>query len=214
VGLPAAIDVSWIESGIDEWEPCGDWRFGHMISAGYPAYLRILHPASTDSGEDFEEISWREVAAISGLTVTALSSFEDLLPPHDIGVTAPYDDHMGDSLCTRMAEVLAANTATPLECTFLFGVYWGAMFPEGEDMPTVELAGTRHSVATGSCRDACGFSIYPAVWWPSDRKWIVATPSDGHSTLVGCDQKTARELLADPAIEAWPVSRNASAPRM
>jgi hypothetical protein len=54
----------------------------------------------------------------------------------------------------------------------------------------------------------------PSKWWPSDRRWIVVTPADGHSTLVGCDQKAAQELLADSAIEAWPISRNASVSRL
>jgi hypothetical protein len=212
----AAADVSWIESGIDEWTP-GQWRIGNVIPAGYPAYLRILHSAQRvlDDIEDIEDISWREVAAISGRTVTALSSFEDLLPPYNIGVDGPSDDNVGEDLCSRIAEVLAINTATPLACTFLFGVYWGpGFFPEGEAMPTVEIAGTRYSVAAGTCQAACGFSVYPAIWWPSDRRWIVVTPSDGHSTLVGCDQKAAQELLDEPAIEAWPVTRDASVPRL
>ena len=207
---PGAPDIGWIASGIDEWEPGRDWTIGHMIPAGYPAYLRILHPATLETGDDQQDISWRETAAISGRTLTALSNFEDLLPPHDIGVGVPYDNHVGERLCTRMAEVLAANTATPQACTFLFGMYWGAMFPEGETMPAVELAGTRYSAAAGHCRDACGYSVYPATWWPADRSWIVVTPSDGHSTLIGCNEKTAQELLADPAIEAWPISRSDS----
>lgn len=212
--LPAATDVGWIESSVDVWVP-GQWRIGNMMPTGYPAYLRILHPASDHSGEDLEEISWRDVAARSGLTVTAVSSFEDLLPPHDIGVTAPADDDVGESLCARLAKVLSFNTATPLACTFLFGDYWGpGFFPEGEVMPAVELSGTRYSVATGPCGDACRFSVYPAIWWPSDRGWIVVTPSDGHSTLVGCDLKASQELLADPAIEAWPISRDASVRRL
>ncbi len=210
----AAADVGWIESGIDERIP-GQWRIGNMVPAGYPAYLRILHPAQRLLEDDLEDISWQEVAAISGRTVTATSAFADLLPAHDIDVNGPYDDNVGEHLCPRIAEVLASHTATPLACTFLFGVYWGpGFFPEGETMPTVELGGTRYSVATGPCRDACTFSVYPGTWWPSDRKWIAVTPSDGHSTLVGCGQDAARELLAAPAIEAWPISRDASASRL
>jgi hypothetical protein len=180
-----------------------------MIPAGYPSYLRVMHPAQRPRGEDVEEISWRDVAAISGLTVTALSSLDDLLPAHDAGVAGPSGENLGERLCARLADILQAHMGTPSDCTFLLGVHWGpGFFPEGEEMPTVELAGIRYSVAGGSCRHACGFSVYPSVWWPADRRWIVVTPADSHSTLVGCDREAARELGADPAIEAWPIARD------
>jgi hypothetical protein len=205
----AAVDVSWIEAGLYE-RHAGKWGIGNIIPGGYPSYLRVMHPAQRERGEDMEDVSWSEVAAISGREVTALSSFDDLLPDHDIGVGSPSDDDVGERLCARLAAILQGHTGTPSQCTFLFGVYWGDyFFPEGEGMPTVELAGTRYSVAGGPCHRACGYRVYPAAWWPADRRWIVVTPSDGQSTLVGCDREAARELQADPAIEAWPVSREA-----
>jgi hypothetical protein len=206
------VDVSWIKDGLGEYKP-GEWRIGNMIPAGYPAYLRVMHPVQRLYEEHVEEVSWREVAAASGLQVTALSVFEDLLPLDDIDVGLPSGDYLGDALCGRLAEILAIHTRFPRACTFLFGVYWGEYFPEGTAMPNVELDGTRFSVATGSCRDACGFSVYPSMWWPTDRNWIVSTPADSQSTLVGCGRDAAQELLADPVIEAWPISRDALAPR-
>ncbi|HEX4832744.1 MAG TPA: hypothetical protein VH478_16800 [Trebonia sp.] len=60
----------------------------------------MMHPVQQ---EDFEEVSWREVAAMSGRTVTALTNFEDLLPAHDIGVGLPAGGDVTPGLCTRLA---------------------------------------------------------------------------------------------------------------
>ena len=75
-------------------------------------------------------------------------------------------------------------------------------------MPGVSLAGLKYLVAAGSCTQSCEFSVYPDAWWPADRSWVVVTPADSQSTLVGCDTQTARQLQTDPAIEACPVKRS------
>lgn len=154
-----AADVSWIEAGFDE-RKSGKWAIGNMIPAGYSRYLRVMHPAQRFTGEDMGEVSWRHVAALIGQTVTALSRFEDLLPPHDTGVGIPDGENLG-------------SASAPASLTF-----------------SARAPGRRQ--------------------WPGDRKWIVVTTADSHSTLVGCGRETARELRADPAIEAWPIARDDS----
>ena len=42
--------------------------------------------------------------------------------------------------------------------------------------------------------------------WPADRAWCVATEIDFDSTLIGGTAQLARQLLNDPALDAWPVN--------
>jgi hypothetical protein len=139
VSRAAEVDVTWIEHGIDEWQP-GNWRIGNTVPAGYSSYLRIMHPAQRVVDNTFEEITWQDVADISGRTVGAFSAFDDLIPDHDIGVGGPADGQQGERLCLRLCEILQQHTSTAAECTLLFGVYWAGFFPEGESMPVLELA--------------------------------------------------------------------------
>jgi len=44
----------------------------------------------------------------------------------------------------------------------------------------------------------------PNLWWPEDRAWFVATEIDAASTYVGGPERLIRELLAEPALEAFP----------
>jgi hypothetical protein len=119
---------------------------------------------------------------------------------------------------TRLAAILAEHTATPDQCTFLIGAYWAGFFPERLSMPVIELGnGTgkmQYHVSGGNCDRSYAFSVVPDWWWPADRSWIVTTPTDGQSTLVGCDPQTAKDLQADPAIEAWPVNRSDLSPQL
>jgi hypothetical protein len=48
----------------------------------------------------------------------------------------------------------------------------------------------------------------PEFVWPADRSWILNTDYDLDSTYVACDEDLAEAILADPTLEALPVSRD------
>lgn len=45
----------------------------------------------------------------------------------------------------------------------------------------------------------------PNLMWPIDRSWCLATEIDFDSTLVGGSQELIADILADDALEAWPI---------
>ena len=45
----------------------------------------------------------------------------------------------------------------------------------------------------------------PAVWWPEDRGWVVATEIDFAWTYVGASERAIERLLAHPGLEVWPA---------
>ncbi len=46
----------------------------------------------------------------------------------------------------------------------------------------------------------------PNLFWPTETSWCVATEIDFDSTLVGGSRRLIEAVLADPALEAWPVN--------
>lgn len=106
---------------------------------GFPAYLRILHPAH---GTDMEPLRWADVAARCGRTMHRLAQFHAIsLPKADVpadrsisvfsayeradtGLPIGWDEHypaQGDlpsDLLASLSEVLARHTSTPQSCYF------------------------------------------------------------------------------------------------
>ena len=46
-------------------------------------------------------------------------------------------------------------------------------------------------------------SIPPAIWWPQDRAWCVATDVDMLWSYVGAEKNCIDEILMDKSLEAW-----------
>lgn len=50
------------------------------------------------------------------------------------------------------------------------------------------------------------WSQSPNLFWPADQAWCVATEIDFDSTLVAGSSELIAAVLAEPALEAWPVN--------
>ena len=70
------------------------------------------------------------------------------------------------------------------------------LYREVQDAANQDLGGVDESVPG------------PEFVWPADRSWIVNTDYDLASTYVACDEDLADAILADPTLEALPVSRD------
>jgi hypothetical protein len=46
----------------------------------------------------------------------------------------------------------------------------------------------------------------PNRFWPADLAWCVATEIDFDSTLIGGSAQLIEQVLAEPALDAWPVN--------
>jgi hypothetical protein len=118
--LPPSADVT-----------AADWlrprlrRFGSAVSAvvpdGFPAYVRILHPARGPKGRP---VRWAEVAAWSGRSMHRLAQFHAISRPSPAAPTdpAPWDGedppegNLPAELLRILCAALAQHTNTPASC--------------------------------------------------------------------------------------------------
>ncbi len=202
---------------------------GSILPSGFPAYARILHPASRLKGNDEIKVRWAELAAWSGRVVHPQMQFETIsqengeLTEPDIG-TLTLDEVIA------LIEMLGEFTTTPDRCWFCIwdGYGWlneaGMVMlssEEGIEMPPVApesvLSGPRVrlpqrdyllysgpiTAATAFCGDP--WEQTPNLWWPQDQAWCVASEIDLPCTYVGGDAQLIERLLGDRRLEVLPA---------
>jgi hypothetical protein len=196
---------------------------GSLVPAGYPAYVRILHPAWRPAARDSAKVRWADLADPAGTRLSASTQFDDLrgyaevVPPHR-GTLAP------DELAV-LIERLGGHTGRADCCWFAIwdGYGWirGApavaeMGPAGGSTPgpappvvpasRVEVPGRSLILYRGPIADAAAWSTdflqSPNLWWPADRAWCVCSEIDLQSTYLGGSLALVDELLGDNRIEA------------
>jgi len=111
---PRLDEADWVEQRL---LPFGS-GVGSIVPAGFPAYVRILHPASDSNGET---LRWAEVAAKTGRVMHRLAQFHAINRPKTdiaIEINPPDPGRMPRDLLTSLCEVLARHTNTPQHCYF------------------------------------------------------------------------------------------------
>ncbi|WP_329497369.1 hypothetical protein [Kitasatospora herbaricolor] len=77
----------------------------------------------------------------------------------------------------------------------------------GADRPAVRYSPLdRLESVRADMRDGHAHLVGPEFWWPQDRSWVVAGDYDPVSGFVGCSTGPAERILAEPGIEALPVT--------
>lgn len=186
----------------------GDWvaehipRFGRtvagLVPAVFPAYLRVLHPAWSNSADGGDEtpVRWWVIADVLGAVMHRTVAWGAMI---EAGVRSGQGTGEGilwDSCPTAgdmpvieieaVATVLAEHTTTPGSCYFGF---WDGLGMTGfpMDQPRLSLPSREHLLVHGTVGDAGRFlqCFSPNIWWPADRAWFVATDVDLMSTYIG-----------------------------
>jgi hypothetical protein len=115
------------EVGAADWLGPRLRRFGSAVAAvvpdGFPAYVRILHPAS---GPDGRPVRWAEVADWSGRTMHQLVQFHAIGRPPPVAPAgpapwngeAPAEGNLPAELLRVLCATLAEHTGTPGSCWF------------------------------------------------------------------------------------------------
>lgn len=208
--------------------------FDHTVAAvvpdGFPAYVRILHPAF---GKSDAAVSWAFVAAASGRLMHPLVQFHSIAQPAksaEPGLKAwdgrpPRPGNLAPNLLHALCAVLSPHTNTPNSCWFCLWEGYGwldATSPASElhDAPRVRLpnrnyvlySGPLSSVGMLGWRSANGafFPQSPNIFWPADHAWCVASEIDLFCTMVAGSEALAEALMSDSNLETWRVSPQAS----
>ena len=128
------------------------WRlFGSAVAAvvsdGFPAHVRILHPART---RDDRPVRWAEVAAWSGRSMHRLAQFHVISRPSLAARPdpAPWDGedppegNLPAELLRILCATLAQHTSTPASCWFCLWDGYGWL----HGSPAVAIMGTHGSI--------------------------------------------------------------------
>lgn len=133
------VDLSpseWILPRLLPWGSDRGTPVASVVPTGYPAYARILHPASRSEPDPVltwreVEVTWREVADWSGRTYHPLMQFGALSSPVP-GTTgpSPFDEepwpgHLFLRQCHALFSALAPWTTTPDTCWLGIWEGWG-----------------------------------------------------------------------------------------
>jgi len=169
-----------------------------------------MHPAQRDNAGTVEDVSWQEIARLNARELRPLSRFADISPPGsltDLELAGPLQSDLADRLLEQLIRTLGMRTRTPSQCTFLWNDGVSPRLPAGTGIG-VRLREGSYTMLTGqACADADKFGVSPTMWWPDDQAWMVISQVDMDSSFVGCDHATILELLGNPDIEAWEVTR-------
>ena len=221
-GLTSVGDTSPARWLLDRLWPRGSsngiMRVGSLVPEGYPAYGRLLHPASSREPAGPDRWRWSDIAASRGSQIDPGIRFNALVgwegtadPPWPYH--PPFNGSLDEMSCQALAEILPAFTSQPGLCWFCLweGYGWPELPVPGEGPPRVPLAyGIDCLLFKGPVAAACNFRAKrwfqsPTVWWPDDRAWCVATDVDEFSTYVAATHECLDALTADPRLEILPV---------
>jgi hypothetical protein len=108
-----------------------------IVPSGFPAYVRVLHPASRTEPDPKVtwrdvDVSWREVADWSGRTYHPLMQFGALrIPAADTTGPSPFTQepwvgHLFPNHCNTLYSALAEWTTTPERCWLGIWEGWGS----------------------------------------------------------------------------------------
>jgi hypothetical protein len=123
---PRVDEAEWIASRL---RPFGS-GVASIVPDGFPAYARILHPASGPYDKLFR---WAEVAAKRGRTMHRLAQFDAINSPRVTGsaedIYPPAPGRLPLNLTVALAEALARHTSTPDRCWFCLWEGCGWLHP-------------------------------------------------------------------------------------
>jgi len=194
---------TWIAPRLLPWGREGT-PIASVVPTGYPAYVRVLHPASAPGPLD-PSVTWREVTDWSGRTYHSLMQFQRIAEPvHPTDRPRPFDGsprtgHMSLSLCTALYEFLAGWTTSP-DCWLGIWEGWGGLqYPQ-----SMSFFGDKPEDDSGLVDLATRVSEAPRFEHPARRYLLARAPIASVPTLADWPLGISPSL-AWPDDHAWCV---------
>lgn len=212
------------EASAADWLRAGVRGFAEsvcsLVPTGFPAYVRVFHPAARACGPGSEAVAvrWEAIAAACGKVahpamqlpwLTGVDQYRAELP--GVFDANPAIGTLPPELARPLAATLSRHTSTPARCWFAVWDGFGGMPSWVREAPRFRLPARGYFLLTGPVERASanflgGLRGQSAnLWWPDDRAWCAATDIDLNSTYVGCDHAACRALLALTGLEATAI---------
>ena len=159
------VQAAWIQEHVSD----PGTGLGSIIPTGFPAYVRVLHPAEGPWPEQPGPVRWAEVAERAGVTMHASIDFDELAValdgragPERWDVGAPEWGNLDPEPLAVLCDILARHTATPAACWF--GVWDGhGWLHPGSGITAVFTKTEGPEAAGGRCRRRRSWSFRWAV---------------------------------------------------
>ncbi|MCZ2815353.1 hypothetical protein [Modestobacter sp. VKM Ac-2984] len=200
--------AAWVEAALTP--ELTSWTVAGLVPPVFEAYARVL-PPTYPRHEPVPRHRWSEIAAATGVPLTAEIRFDDLVAGSDRW-GRPSDGGLDARETAALARVLGEFTGTPTEAYFCLWEGFGLEETEAwTDRPMrVETPGRAYHLLTGPVAAA---PVLPtpvewrcaSLWWPADRTWLVATEIDGYLTYVGGSRAAIDAVLTAPDLDAVAV---------
>jgi hypothetical protein len=203
-----------------DWIVAGVHGFGEsvlsLVPAGFPAYVRLFHPAYRHATDGLALVCWRTIAeangtqAHAGMQLSSLTGIDPRDPQPGVFDHPPKSGSLPPEVGLPLAETLATSTSTPEQWWFAFWEGWGGLSHDILSAPTFDLPHRRYHLMVGpetfDPESAVeGFLQSPNLWWPDDRAWCVATEVDLDSTYIGCSEACRDAILRRAELEVFPI---------
>ncbi len=185
------------------------------VSAGFPAYARVLNPAN---GFDGAAVRWSKIAQQTGVELTAETQWSDLAAEFqdedELINLVPPDWSPDPAVASALTSVLRSHTSSPQDCCFLVWEGYASVADYFAELGAPKIAMSRHRslfLLNGSLRDACApFNAdnlrLPNWWWPAAHEWCVGNDIYARSLFIGGSQECIDAVLSQPELEALPIS--------
>jgi hypothetical protein len=199
--------AAWVETALAD--RAAEGTVAAMVPPVFAAYARVLPPAY-EAGEEERRHRWSEIAAATGVPLTAGIRFDDLVAGSGRW-GRPADGGLDARETAVLAGLLTRFTGTPEEAYFCL---WEGLGLEETDAwwdrpMRVRIPHRAYHLLTGPVAAA---PVLPtpawrcaALWWPADRAWLVGTEIDGYLTYVGGSRAAIDAVLSAPDLDAVEV---------
>ena len=195
---------------------------GYAPPEGFAAYARILHPIPRGVGASIPDVTWRDIAEITGRRIEARTRWRDLVTHAEDDLnnafvdweTGPFQRGLPERECRALADILRPVTGDAL-CTF--GVWSGfadldrdvlAIEPQCDvaGRSTVLMSGPIGAASTDLAADSPVHHYRSAnVWMPPNSEWLVTSDVYAHVTLVAGPADVVARVISDGRLEVQAI---------
>ena len=225
-------EVEWIETHLKNF-----WNrtLAGIAPTGFPAYGRLLHPATADGGQPAR---WREVAEQNGTVLGPASDFLHVALPEKSQIGRPIwtgdpprIGTLDSQRAERLTDLLRSHTTTPGQVSFGLwdGLGWDHAIrfspghppepvpdPISQDVrsgPRIRIPGRDYLYYSGPIEDVLAWMPTqhqtPHLWWPKDHAWSVAGDVDLPWTIIAGSHDLIDQLAQDPVLEVLAIAEDA-----
>lgn len=195
----ASTDFSWLLADHPD-ASYPTWSFGRYAPAAFTQYLRLFQPAQLASMKDsYREVSWSEVAVALNLQLSKSVQFSSMesakAVPGYQHLVAPVPDFPSEEWKSRLVAALGPVSLSG-ECGVIFDGSREHLVSNSVAREALEFHKLSYRGGYIALDRVVQLQAFPFYLWAADRSWLLVTPPDMNSSLLGCNREMMSNLEA------------------